>query len=196
MNCSTAATTDLSACHSQFHVAFLIFLRYNRKKLSAAPQMQGGSRLLRDFIRKNRQIYLFALFPLIWLAYFLSASRQCERMLMHCPLDGLIPFLPVFIIPYVLWYLYVPTALLLNCFSDPAYFKRQCVCFFGGAGVCLLVIMLFPTAVDFRPEITEAAFSAVCAALYFQWTTPCACSRAFTATRRCALILPRSRHPA
>lgn len=75
--------------------------------------------MLRDFIRKNRQIYLFALFPLIWLAYFLPASRQCERTLMHCALDDLIPFLPVFIIPYVLWYLYVPTALLLNCFSDP-----------------------------------------------------------------------------
>ncbi len=129
--------------------------------------MQGGSRLLRDFIRKNRQIYLFALFPLIWLAYFLSASRQCERMLMHCPLDGLIPFLPVFIIPYVLWYLYVPTALLLNCFSDPAYFKRQCVCFFGGAGVCLLVIMLFPTAVDFRPEINGGGiFSRMCGIIF------------------------------
>ena len=123
--------------------------------------------MLRDFIRKNRQIYLFALFPLIWLADFLSASRQCERMLMHCPLDDLIPFLPVFIIPYVLWYLYVPTALLLNCFSDPAYFKRQCACFFGGAGVCLLVIMLFPTAVDFRPEINGGGiFSRMCGIIF------------------------------
>lgn len=42
----------------------------------------------------------------------------------------------------------------------------------------------------------EPLLRLICAALYFQWTTPCACSRAFTATRRCALILPRSRHPA
>ena len=109
--------------------------------------------MLRDFMRQNRRILCFLLFIPVILIFFLAEARNCERIPIHCAADDWIPFLPVFIIPYVLWYLYIPFLLGVICFTDPLAFRRQCVSFFGGAGICLLIILVFPTRIDFRPEI-------------------------------------------
>ena len=73
-------------------------------------------------------------------------------MMMHCALDDAIPFVPAFIIPYLMWYAYVPIMLAAVCFLDKKYFPRQCAAFFGGAWACIAVLIAFPTAVDFRPD--------------------------------------------
>ena len=114
--------------------------------------MKKKSKRIRAFLRENRQIYLFALFLTVWLGYFLSSWQERERRMMHCALDDAIPFVPAFIIPYLMWYAYVPLMLAAVCFLDKKYFPRQCAAFFGGAWACIAVLIAFPTAVDFRPD--------------------------------------------
>lgn len=114
--------------------------------------MKKKTKRIRAFLRENRQIYLFALFLTVWLGYFLSSWQERERRMMHCALDDAIPFVPAFIIPYLMWYAYVPLMLAAVCFLDKKYFPRQCAAFFGGAWACIAVLIAFPTAVDFRPD--------------------------------------------
>ena len=86
--------------------------------------MKKKSNRIRAFLRENRQIYLFALFLTVWLGYFLSSWQERERVMMHCALDDAIPFVPAFIIPYLMWYAYVPLMLAAVCFLDKKYFPR------------------------------------------------------------------------
>ncbi len=106
----------------------------------------------RTFLRENKQVCFFALFLTVWAGYFFTTGGARERTVIHCALDDAIPFVPAFIIPYLVWYAYVPLLLAAVCFLDKKYFPRQCAAFFGGAWACIAVLIAFPTAVDFRPD--------------------------------------------
>lgn len=107
------------------------------------------------------------MFALIGGGYFLTSFIDCERTLIYCPLDDLIPFVPAFIIPYILWYAYVPLVLALVYFGSPEHFRRQCLTFLGGALFCILVFVIYPTAVDFRPDPRgNDIFSALCRLIF------------------------------
>lgn len=114
--------------------------------------MKKKIKMIRAFLRENKQICYFALFLTVWLGYFISSWHgESGRTLVHCALDDMIPFVPAFIIPYFAWYAYVPLMLAAVCFGDKKNFPLQCASFFGGAWVCIAVLVAFPTAVDFRP---------------------------------------------
>ena len=70
---------------------------------------------------------------------------------MHVPLDDKIPFVPAFILPYVLWYAYVPLLMLAVGVQDKRAFYRQCATLFSGVVLSILVFIFFPSAIDFRP---------------------------------------------
>lgn len=121
----------------------------------------------RSFIYKYRRVAYFAMFLIIGPAYFLTSSIDFERTLIHCALDDFIPFVPAFIVPYILWYAYVPLVLALVCFGAPEYFRRQCAVFLGGALFCILIFVLFPSAVDFRPEaLGGGLFNRICRMIF------------------------------
>ena len=124
-------------------------MMYNISNLTAS-----GGEILLDILRKYKRVLFFLMFLPICLLYFLISYIDFERTMIHCALDDIIPFVPAFIVPYVLWYAYVPLMLILTCFAAPEYFVRQCAAFFGGALFCLLTFIVFPTAIDFRPQIT------------------------------------------
>lgn len=69
----------------------------------------------------------------------------------HCGLDDLIPFLEIFIVPYVTWYLLIAFTILYFMFYDAKRFVE-----FGKYLAVLEVIvisiyLIYPTRVDFQP---------------------------------------------
>ena len=64
--------------------------------------------------RERHPIQFMALFLLVYLLFFgfLETVNQTPRLWLHCGLDDLIPFCKYAIVPYVLWFLYVPGVLL------------------------------------------------------------------------------------
>ncbi len=103
-----------------------------------------------DFLKKNKQLLWFLLFIPMSVSYFSIQFLGLEHHLIHSPLDDRIPFLPLFILPYVIWYAYLPLLMLAVCFTDKVAFPRQMITFFSGAFLGCIFFCVYPTAIDFR----------------------------------------------
>lgn len=91
-------------------------------------------------------VYGLAFFTLEWVfpqAYYLP---------MYHPLDDMIPFAEIFVIPYVFWYIYMIGSVAYTFFKDTAAFRRMMYFYMIVFGVSTLVFFFYPTRQDFRPE--------------------------------------------
>lgn len=113
---------------------------------------------IKEFFKSNKHIYLFMLLIPIVLYYFILQLRQVDYTILHLAVDDYIPFIPLFVIPYILWYLYVPLHLLITGLNDRNAFYKQCIAFFSGVVICLIVFTILPTAIDFRPNVDKNGF--------------------------------------
>ena len=105
-----------------------------------------------QFLKRHKELLWFGLFAVVSAAYFSLQFLGLRHHLIHTPVDDVIPFVPAFIIPYVLWYFYVPGMMLFMCFKDREVFMRQVATLFTGAFICIAVFALYPTRIYFRPD--------------------------------------------
>ena len=91
------------------------------------------------FLKRHKELLWFGLFAVVSAAYFSLQFLGLRHHLIHTPVDDVIPFVPAFIIPYVLWYFYVPGMMLFMCFKDREVFMRQVATLFTGAFICIAV---------------------------------------------------------
>lgn len=68
------------------------------------------------------------------------------------PLDSMIPFVPVFIIPYVLWYPFISGALIALAFKDKRTYFQTLIALCSGLVISYIFFALFQTAIE-RPNI-------------------------------------------
>lgn len=109
-------------------------------------------------IGKYRHIFVLLSFIPLSVLYFLLQRRDVGYTVIHLATDDIIPFLPAFIIPYIIWYIYVPLPMVFMCFTDRRTFIRQSVTLFSGMAICIVLFWLFPTAIDFRPDASGDGF--------------------------------------
>lgn len=124
---------------------------------------------INKFLSDNRQLlYLLCFLPLQVL-YFISQRLPLRRIVIDLAVDRAIPFISVFIIPYILWYAYIPLMMLYMYFTERSRYLRQCVALFSGMAFCTLLFMVFPTALpqDFRPQnLGNGFFGFLCKMIY------------------------------
>lgn len=99
---------------------------------------------------------LLTLWGVVIFLYFITGRTVPAegRHLIWCELDRYIPFLPVFAVPYVLWYaVQVFTAWYCFC-KDARVFRKFVGYILFAYAIAVSVFLLYPTAIDFRPEIT------------------------------------------
>jgi membrane-associated phospholipid phosphatase len=63
----------------------------------------------------------------------------------------MIPFYEYFIIPYLLWFLYLAVGILFFMFKSKKDYLRLVLFTFVGLFICVLICLIFPTAISFRP---------------------------------------------
>ena len=103
-------------------------------------------------LRGRKDISLFLGFLVLWAFFYPTKLIIKEYHIVHFSLDDKIPFLPVFIIPYIIWFLYIPLPMIYLFFKDSKAFKRQAIIFFSGSIFCSLFFVIYPTVIDFRPS--------------------------------------------
>ncbi len=100
------------------------------------------------------------------LVYFLSQLRTDGFHTVYCAANDLIPFIPWFIIPYVLWYFYLAFGILYTFFcGNRRQLWRQAVLTLGGAFVCLIVCIIYPSTFPGRGDLAAAECGPVAARL-------------------------------
>ena len=112
---------------------------------------------------------LLVLWGTVIFLYFLTGRMIPEngRHLIWCQLDDYVPFLPVFAIPYVAWYV-VQAFTAWYCFKkDRKVFRKLVGYILFVYAVAISVYILYPTAIDFRPELTgKDIFSKIVGLIY------------------------------
>ncbi len=110
-------------------------------------------RSFRSWLRQNPHIWLMAYWLFYLVGFFTLEQLTPEYTVIHCALDDLIPFNELFIIPYCLWYLWMPGTLLYLFFKDKQDYLRLCFIMFVGMTLALLCYVIWPTGLDLRQPL-------------------------------------------
>ena len=101
---------------------------------------------------KHMWICSYVFIYLIW--FFLLEQRDNVVMKsIHIWLDDYIPFNEWFLIPYLLWFLYMAVTILYFLFTSKKDYYRECAFLFIGMSICLIIYMIWPNCQNLR--VTE-----------------------------------------
>ena len=108
--------------------------------------------------------YAFIYIP--WFCY-LEKTVTRNYHVMHVALDDFIPFNEYFIVPYMMWFLYVAGTILYFLFTNREDYYRICIFLFSGMTISLIICTFFRNGTDFRPvlEPGKNIFTTMVAAL-------------------------------
>lgn len=99
------------------------------------------------FVRKYKHAWLL-LYAFIYLPWFCYLEKTVTRNfhVMHASLDDLIPFNEYFIVPYLLWFLYVGAAIFYFLITSKEDYYKLCIFLFSGMTISLIICTFSATA--------------------------------------------------
>ena len=107
-------------------------------------------------VKKYRHAWVF-LYIFIYMPWFLFLEKHVTTHyhVIQIRLDEHIPFIEYFIIPYLLWCVFIVAAFLYFFFTDVPGFYRLAKFMFTGMTVFLIICTIFPNGQDLRPVVFE-----------------------------------------
>ncbi|MBO5210277.1 MAG: serine/threonine protein phosphatase [Lachnospiraceae bacterium] len=111
---------------------------------------------------------LIIYFPIYLLWFGHLEQSVTHYKVIHVALDDYIPFCEVFVIPYLLWFLYIAVVLGYFLFKDKEDYFKCCTFLFTGMTIFLLISTLWPNGHHLRPFVMprDNIFTKMVAALY------------------------------
>lgn len=104
------------------------------------------------FIKKYRSLIFFALFLFeITFIYKLIQNHPYNVRIFKTPFDDRIPFLSIFIIPYLIYYFYIFIPFILSIRNEKSFFSCS-ISYFFAATILSLFYIFFQTTIT-RPDI-------------------------------------------
>lgn len=131
----------------QFLACDIICETYSKNK---SLLLEGGF-ILKDFIKKYKHGWVFSYMPiyLIWFTYLEKNVIHYSNVVIH--FDKKIPFIELFVIPYILWFGYVAIAVLYFFFHSKEEFYKLTAFLFIGMTICLIIYTIWPNGQNLRP---------------------------------------------
>lgn len=92
------------------------------------------------------------LYGVVYLSWFtwLERTNTTDYQIIHLAADDKIPFCEVFIIPYLLWFVYVSAVVVFLFFKNKTDYFKACAFLFTGMTIFLVISTLFPNGHDLR----------------------------------------------
>lgn len=106
---------------------------------------------IKDKIYKFSPLAIAIYFPIYSIWFTTLEKINVNVNIIHSPLDELIPFWEVFVIPYLLWFGYVALVMLYFMFKSKRDFVRTGMFLLIGMTICLIVYTVFPNGIDMKP---------------------------------------------
>ena len=89
---------------------------------------------------------------MLWFTYLEKTITRPDTII-HTVFDDKIPFIPVFVIPYFLWFGYVVINVIIIGILDKDEFNKMFILLATGMTVFLVISTIWPNGHDLRPNI-------------------------------------------
>lgn len=101
---------------------------------------------MKAFMEKYKHGIPLALYGAVYLLWFilLEQRKTTDYMVVHMNIDDYIPFCEVFVVPYLLWFVYVPAVLLYLFFRNREDYWKNVVFLCTGMTVFLIISTFIP----------------------------------------------------
>ncbi|HPE16616.1 MAG TPA: phosphatase PAP2 family protein [Oscillospiraceae bacterium] len=109
---------------------------------------------MKTWLKEHNHIWVLLYFPiyLLWFCWLEDRpAKECN--IISSPLDALIPFHEIFIVPYLLWFAFMAATVGYFFFADRAGFLRLMAFLGGGMTIFLLVSTVYPNGLAIRPTV-------------------------------------------
>lgn len=93
--------------------------------------------------------------PLYMLCFMLIEKRMQPVTIVSIGIDHKIPFLEIFIVPYLIWFPYIVGMFLIFFFKDKEEFIRMIKYLYMGMTLFIIISYLFPNGLNIRPVYFE-----------------------------------------
>ena len=94
------------------------------------------------------------LYMAVYLVWFFHLERTVTSYrIIHTALDDKIPFIEVFVVPYLMWFGYVVAAVAIAFFSDKEEYYKSLTFLITGMTVFLVISTLWPNGHHLRPAV-------------------------------------------
>lgn len=114
------------------------------------------SSALKNFIKKYKHAWVF-LYAFVYMPWFMYLEKHItadsEYHVIHSVLDDKIPFVEYFIVPYLLWFVFIAAVFLYFFFTDVEGFYKLAKLSFIGMTIFLLISTVFPNGLTLRPVV-------------------------------------------
>lgn len=111
---------------------------------------------LKEFLYRYRHGWILS-YLIIYQMWFIYVERTVTRRfhIVHMAVDDYIPFVEIFIVPYLLWFGYVAFAIAWFFFKDVQDYYKIYTFLFVGMTVFLVVSTVYPNGHYLRPRVFE-----------------------------------------
>lgn len=92
----------------------------------------------------------FMVFYMVWFTA-LEQSTSDNYHIVYSSLDSLLPFCEYFVVPYLLWFLFIPLIMLYLLLTDEMEFSRTSLILMAGMLFFLILSTIYPTILYLRP---------------------------------------------
>ena len=103
---------------------------------------------------KHSFVLLYALIYMPWFLWLESRANQPYHVI-YTPIDDMIPFVEYFIVPYLLWFVYVAAVFIYLFFANKREFYQYCIFLFTGMTLFLIISTVYPNGHLLRPASFE-----------------------------------------
>ncbi len=107
---------------------------------------------MKEFVKKYKHAWVLLYF-FIYMPWFLILESKVvtDYTVVTIDLDKWIPFNEFFVIPYLLWFVYIAAIITFFFFTSKTDFYKCCGFLFVGMTICLMIYSIWPNGQNLRP---------------------------------------------
>ncbi|MCM3664921.1 phosphatase PAP2 family protein [Mesobacillus subterraneus] len=108
-------------------------------------------------LKETPYLLFLLVMPVLGLIYKILNTNPRNPVILSTNLDTMIPFLPIFIVPYIVWYAFILGYLIYFWYKDISVYLKTLSVIVVGELVCFVIYFYFQTTVP-RPKLVGDGF--------------------------------------
>lgn len=116
---------------------------------------------MKKWLKEHSHGWILSYFFVYCIWFFILENLNRDFHPIRCAIDDHVPTLVIFVIPYLLWFVYVAATVLIFFFTDKTDFYQCTAILFIGMTIGLIVFTVYPSEFDRGPSPADKNIFAV-----------------------------------